>query len=69
MFGLDILDTLFVVWAFFFQIVHIVHFAVRKRVLLVAACPPQPPLVGCIRGTVRHWHYSERHLSLSCEGS
>ena len=31
MFGLDSLDTLFVVWAFFFQIVHIVHFAVRKR--------------------------------------
>ncbi|HUW09788.1 MAG TPA: hypothetical protein VM537_08660 [Anaerolineae bacterium] len=31
MFGLDALDTLFVVWAFFFQIVLIVHFAVRKR--------------------------------------
>jgi len=29
--GLDNLDMLFVVWAFFFQIVHIVHFAVRKR--------------------------------------
>ncbi len=33
MFGLDRLDTLFVVWAFFFQIVLIVHFAVRKRYL------------------------------------
>ena len=31
MFGLDTLDTLFVVWAFLFQIVHVVHFAVRKR--------------------------------------
>lgn len=31
MFGLDWLDTLFVVWAFFFQIVLIVHFALRKR--------------------------------------
>ena len=31
MFGLDNLDILFVVWAFFFQIVHIVHFALRKR--------------------------------------
>jgi hypothetical protein len=31
MFGLDHLDTLFVVWAFFFQIVLIVHFALRKR--------------------------------------
>lgn len=29
--GLDNLDTLFVVWAFFFQITHIVHFALRKR--------------------------------------
>ncbi len=29
--GLDALDTLFVVWAFFFQIVLIVHFALRKR--------------------------------------
>lgn len=29
--GLDALDTLFVVWAFFFQIVLIAHFAVRKR--------------------------------------
>jgi hypothetical protein len=29
--GLDNLDILFVVWAFFFQIVHIVHFALRKR--------------------------------------
>ena len=28
---LDNLDILFVVWAFFFQIVLIVHFAVRKR--------------------------------------
>jgi len=28
---LDNLDRLFVVWAFFFQIVLIVHFAVRKR--------------------------------------
>jgi hypothetical protein len=31
MFGLDNLEILFVVWAFFFQIVHIVHFALRKR--------------------------------------
>ena len=31
MLGLDSLDTLFVVWAFGFQIVLIVHFAVRKR--------------------------------------
>jgi hypothetical protein len=30
MFGLDNLDTLFVVWAFTFQIVLIVHFAIRK---------------------------------------
>ncbi len=28
---LDNLDKLFVVWAFFFQIVLIVHFAIRKR--------------------------------------
>ncbi len=31
MFGLDNLDTLFVLWAFAFQIVLIVHFAVRRR--------------------------------------
>ena len=31
MLGLDDLDTLFVVWAFFFQSALIVHFAVRKR--------------------------------------
>jgi hypothetical protein len=31
MLGLDGLDTLFVVWAFLFQIILIVHFAVRKR--------------------------------------
>jgi hypothetical protein len=31
MFGLDNLDLLFVVWAFFFQIVLIIHFALRKR--------------------------------------
>ena len=31
MFGFDTLDTLFIVWAFFFQIVLIVHFAIRKR--------------------------------------
>ena len=31
MFHLDNLEILFVVWAFFFQIVHIVHFALRKR--------------------------------------
>jgi len=30
-FGLEGLDLLFVVWAFLFQIVHIVHFALRKR--------------------------------------
>ena len=30
MFGLDKLDTLFVIWAFFLQIVLIVHFALRK---------------------------------------
>ena len=30
MFGLDKRDTLFVVWAFTFQIVLIIHFAVRK---------------------------------------
>ena len=28
---LDNLDMLFVIWAFFFQIVLIVHFTVRKR--------------------------------------
>ena len=31
MFDLDNLDILFVVWAFFFQIILIVHFALRKR--------------------------------------
>ena len=31
MFGLDNLDTLFVIWAFFFQIILIIHFALRKR--------------------------------------
>ena len=31
MFELDNLDSLFVVWAFTFQIVLIVHFAIRKR--------------------------------------
>ena len=31
MFGLDYLDIMFVLWAFFFQIVHVVHFALRKR--------------------------------------
>ena len=31
MFGLKKLDSLFVVWAFFFQIALIIHFAVRKR--------------------------------------
>jgi hypothetical protein len=31
--GLDNLDMLFVVWAFFFQIVLVVHFALRKRFL------------------------------------
>ena len=31
MFHLDNLEILFVVWALFFQIVHIVHFALRKR--------------------------------------
>jgi len=31
MFGLDKRDTLFIVWAFFFQIVLIIHFAVRKQ--------------------------------------
>ena len=31
MFDLDNLDILFVIWAFFFQIVLIVHFALRKR--------------------------------------
>ena len=30
MFGLDPLDTLFVVWAFFLEIVLIIHFAIRK---------------------------------------
>jgi len=29
--SLDNLDILFIIWAFFFQIVLIVHFAVRKR--------------------------------------
>jgi Gpi18-like mannosyltransferase len=29
--GFDALDILFVAWAFFFQIVLVVHFAVRKR--------------------------------------
>ena len=31
MFGFDSLDTLFIVWAFFIQVVLIVHFAIRKR--------------------------------------
>ncbi len=31
MFGLDSLDTLFVVWAFFYILVLIAHFALRKR--------------------------------------
>ncbi len=31
MFDLDNLDVLFVIWAFFFQTVLIVHFALRKR--------------------------------------
>jgi hypothetical protein len=31
MLGLDTLDTLFVLWAFTFQIAYIVHFALRKR--------------------------------------
>lgn len=31
MFGLDRLDTLFVVWAFTLQLILIFHFAVRKR--------------------------------------
>ncbi len=30
MFGLDPLDTLFVIWAVFLQIVLIIHFAIRK---------------------------------------
>ena len=30
MFGLDKLDTLFVIWAFFLQIILIVHFILRK---------------------------------------
>ena len=30
MFGLDMLDTMFIIWAFFLQIVLIVHFALRK---------------------------------------
>ena len=30
MFGLDKLDTLFVIWAFFLQVVLILHFALRK---------------------------------------
>jgi hypothetical protein len=29
--SLDSLDILFIIWAFFFQIVLIVHFAIRKR--------------------------------------
>lgn len=29
--GLDKLDMLFVVWAFAFQIILIIHFALRKR--------------------------------------
>lgn len=31
MFGLDKKDTLFVFWAFFFQIALIIHFALRKK--------------------------------------
>ena len=31
MFGFDRLDTIFMVWAFFVQIVLIIHFALRKR--------------------------------------
>lgn len=31
--ALDALDMLFVVWAFFFQIVLIAHFAVRKLIM------------------------------------
>ena len=30
--ALDRLDILFIAWAFFFQVVYIIHFAVRKRV-------------------------------------
>jgi hypothetical protein len=30
MWGFDNLDTLFILWAFTFQIVHVLHFAVRK---------------------------------------
>lgn len=30
---LDNLDILFIVWAFFFQIVHLVHFAIRKQLV------------------------------------
>lgn len=30
MFGLDRLDTLFVIWSFFLQLVLIIHFAIRK---------------------------------------
>ncbi|MEE8357152.1 MAG: hypothetical protein V3R33_07565 [Anaerolineales bacterium] len=30
MFGLDNLDTLFVIWAFFLQTILIIHFAIRK---------------------------------------
>ncbi len=30
MFGLDNLDILFVIWAFFLQIILIIHFAIRK---------------------------------------
>ena len=36
MFGLDNLEALFVVWAFLFQIVLIVHFALRKWYFAVA---------------------------------
>jgi len=31
MLALDVLDVLFIVWAFLFQIVLVIHFAVRKR--------------------------------------
>ncbi len=52
MFGLDRLDTLFVVWAFSLQIIFIVHFAVRKRLFetytlkiwLAGLCPVYPGL-------------------------
>ena len=64
---LDKLDWLFIVWAFFFQVVLIVHFAVRKRLfesytlrygwLVYALCIPAAviSIVLVVRG--KSWYF------------